>query len=95
MIKGMTSTTPTASLPGAGPSRAAGGGMMSRLRGWFRAYRLNRDRRDAFANMLRLDDGILDDIGVTRDEVACAARQPLHVNASDVLQAARLARRTA
>lgn len=95
MIEGMTNTAHAASLPGSCQPRAAVGGLMSRLHDRYKAYRLARDRRDAFANMLRLDDKILDDIGVTRDEVACAASQPLYVNASDVLLAARLARRTA
>lgn len=94
MIKGMAATTHGASLPGSRQPRAALAGLMSRLRGRYEAYVLARDRRDAFANMLRLDDKMLNDIGVTRQEVACAASQPLHVNASDVLLAARLARRT-
>lgn len=93
MIKEMT-PTPSASLPGAVQPRAAMDRLMSRLRGWYRDYRLHRDRRDAFGHMLHLDDRILDDIGVTRADVACAASQPLHVNASDVVLAARLARRT-
>lgn len=67
--------------------------LMSRLRGMFEAYRQDRIRRDAFLNLLCLDDKILDDIGLTRAEVECAARLPLRVNASDVLAAEALARR--
>lgn len=94
MIKGMT-RTPKASLADCGWPHVAVGRLLSRLHCWYRDYRLNRDRRDAFAHMLRLDDKILDDIGVTRQDVARAASQPLYVNASDVLSAARLARRSA
>ena len=68
-------------------------GSFSRLRGLFETYRQNRERRDAFLNLLRLDDQILDDIGVSRAEVACAARLPLRLNASDMLAAKARARR--
>ena len=53
----------------------------------FETYRQNKERRDAFLNLLRLDDKILDDIGLTRAEVEFAARLPLRLNASDVLAA--------
>lgn len=61
-----------------------------------RARRLRksqRDARDAFMRSLRLDDKILDDIGVTREEVEWAARLPLEVNASSALYATARARR--
>ena len=67
--------------------------LMARLRRLFETYRQHRERRDAFRNLLRLDDQILDDIGVTRAEVACAARLPLRLNASDALAAKAHARR--
>ncbi|WP_323716034.1 DUF1127 domain-containing protein [Paracoccus aminovorans] len=66
---------------------------MARLRGRFETNRRDRERRDAFLNLLRLDDQILDDIGVTRAEVARAARLPLRLNASDALAAKAHARR--
>jgi uncharacterized protein YjiS (DUF1127 family) len=66
---------------------------MSRLAAMLETRRQNRDRRDAFLNMLRLDDNILDDIGVTRAEVDAAARLPLHLNAADALTATARARR--
>ena len=68
-------------------------GSFSRLRGLFETCRQNRERRDAFLNLLRLDDQILDDIGVSRAEVASAARLPLRLNASDMLAAKARARR--
>ncbi|WP_158659340.1 DUF1127 domain-containing protein [Paracoccus denitrificans] len=67
--------------------------LMSRLRGLFETYRRNKERRDAFLTLLRLDDQILDDIGVIRAEVECAARLPLRSNASDALAAKADARR--
>ena len=66
---------------------------MSRLAAMLETRRQNRDRRDAFLNMLRLDDNILDDIGVTRAEVDAAARLPLNLNAADALTATARARR--
>lgn len=67
--------------------------VMARLRDRFETYRQDRERRDAFRNLLRLDDQILDDIGVARAELACAARLPLRLSASDALAAKAHARR--
>ncbi|MFG6080052.1 DUF1127 domain-containing protein [Paracoccus litorisediminis] len=67
--------------------------LTSRLRGVFEEHRRNKIRRYAFLNLLRLDDEILEDIGVTRAEVEDAARLPLHVNASQALADKALARR--
>lgn len=69
--------------------------LMSRLRGMVETYRQNRVRRDAFLNLLRLDDRTLDDIGVTRADVKWAARLPLRVNASYALAAKAHVRRKA
>ena len=44
-----------------------------------RKWRINRQ---AFQNMLYLNDRILEDIGVTRDDVLWANRLPLRVNAA-------------
>lgn len=70
------------------------------LRAWGRhmlgAWRTRcaqREARDAFRNTLRLDDHLLDDIGVTRDEVEWAARLPLDENASHALFARAKRRR--
>lgn len=73
--------------------RTAGRLLISRLRGGFELHRRNRVRRAAFLHLLRLDDNILADIGVTRAEVEDAARLPLQVNASKVLAERALARR--
>lgn len=51
-----------------------------------RQRRKNRERRDAFNTMLHLDDRMLSDIGVTRDDVRWASRLPLSVNASEELR---------
>lgn len=67
--------------------------LMSRLRRMFETYRQNKVSRDAFLNLLCLDDMMLDDIGVTRAEVECAARLPLRINASHALAAKAHARR--
>lgn len=57
------------------------------LSAWYRAYRMARDRRDAFAHLLYLDDAILDDIGVTRQELRAAADLPRRIDAAEVLRA--------
>ncbi len=54
-----------------------------------------RDARDAFMHILRLDERRLDDIGVTRAEVDWAAKLPLEINASKALHARARKRRTA
>lgn len=51
-----------------------------------------RARRNV-RNMLELDDRMLSDIGVRRDEVAWAAQLPLAVNAAIELEAAAFSRR--
>lgn len=85
-------STMNRSAPGQ-PVRTAMRLLMSGLRGMFEAYRRDKIKRDAFLNLLCLDDKILDDIGLTRAEVERAARLPLRVNASHVLAAEALARR--
>ncbi|MCP4073053.1 MAG: DUF1127 domain-containing protein [Hyphomicrobiales bacterium] len=42
----------------------------------------NRVDRQAFSHLLTLDDHILKDIGLTRDDVVWASRLPVSVNAS-------------
>jgi uncharacterized protein YjiS (DUF1127 family) len=59
--------------------------LMFRARGAIVTYRENRTTRRAFMNTLRLDEKMLDDIGVTREEVEWAASLPLRVNASHAL----------
>ena len=100
MAKETYTMTPPARYPWIGGLRIGGLQIgaalrlpMSRLAAMLETRRQNRDRRAAFLNMLRLDDNILDDIGVTRAEVDAAARLPLHLNAADALAATARARR--
>lgn len=59
-----------------------------------RFHQLRTDR-DAFLNLLTLDDRQLDDIGVTRDEVIWASELPLDRNAALELDALKKRRRSA
>lgn len=45
-------------------------------------YRTHRVNRAAFQHLVTLDDGILDDIGVTRSDVKWASQLPLSQNAA-------------
>ena len=47
--------------------------------------RAQRESRDAFAHLLKLDDTLLQDIGVTRAEVERAAKLPLAEDAAKAL----------
>lgn len=60
-----------------------------------RRYRELRRDRAAFGNLMRLDDHLLDDIGVSREEVEWAARLPLARNAARALRERALRRRSA
>jgi len=57
-------------------------GALARLRAWAGTRRQRRIDRDAFRTLLGLDDAMLKDIGVTRDEVRRASDLPLSVNAA-------------
>ena len=57
-----------------------------RLLSWVKRRREQRENRDAYAQLLKLDDALLQDIGVTRAEVERAARLPLSVDAARVLR---------
>lgn len=59
---------------------------------WSR-FKEYRERRDAFRAMLRLDDHMLEDIGVSRGDLHWAAHLPLSVNASIELRKIAEARR--
>lgn len=63
--------------------------LAGRLQRLVRHWRARRNVR----NMLELDDRMLADIGVRRDEVAWAAQLPLAVNAAIELEAAAFSRR--
>ncbi|MEM8812326.1 MAG: DUF1127 domain-containing protein [Pseudomonadota bacterium] len=45
-----------------------------------------RERRDAVSTLLRLEDRLLDDMGLTRLDVVQALGLPLHHNASQLLK---------
>ncbi len=57
-------------------------GVFSRIAAWAAERHQRRIDRDAFRNLLSLDDQMLKDIGVTRDEVRRASDLPLSVNAA-------------
>ncbi len=60
--------------------------MVGKLHHYLETLLQRRDTRDAFKQLLELDDSLLRDIGVTRDDVKWAASLPLSVNAADALQ---------
>jgi uncharacterized protein YjiS (DUF1127 family) len=62
------------------------GSFLAELKIWWQARQQRRIDREAFEHLLDLDDAILDDIGVTRDDVIRANRLPLSVNASAELE---------
>lgn len=56
--------------------------MLGRLRGAIARRAEWRTRRVVFRDMARLDDRMLDDIGLRRSDIESAASLPLEVNAS-------------
>jgi len=59
------------------------------LKRWHRWYRHRRDLKEtrlAFMHVVHLEDRLLDDMGVTRDDVLWAAALPLEVNAAKALR---------
>ena len=57
-------------------------GALTAITGWLWAWR----RRRRFLRLLDLDDRMLRDIGVTREEIRRAARLPLGINAAVALR---------
>ncbi|MFK7855229.1 MAG: hypothetical protein AB8B79_13995 [Granulosicoccus sp.] len=57
-----------------------------RLSDWLKVRHERKINRDAFSHLLKLEDDLLDDIGVTRDSVRWAASLPLSVDASRALE---------
>ncbi len=53
-----------------------------RLREYLQRRKQQRINRDAFAHLLSLDEHILNDMGVTRNDVVEASKLPLSVNAA-------------
>ena len=69
-------------------------GAVARIRSWFETRSQQKIDRDAFRTLLSLDDTMLRDIGVTRDEVRRAADLPLSVNAALELETLAKTRRS-
>ena len=51
--------------------------LASRLQNWIAARRQRRHRRDRLRHLMRLDDHLLDDIGLNRSAIEAAAGSPL------------------
>ncbi len=86
-------------LPG-NTTRSVLQSVLAALRQGLAKYRLSRARRkaqkearDAFMTTLGLDDRMLEDIGVTREEAQWAAGLPLEINAARALHARARRRR--
>lgn len=77
------------------PIEQAAFAYLNRARNWYRRRRDLNEARSAFMHMVYLDDRILDDMGVTREEVLWAASLPLEENAALVLRARAAKRRAA
>lgn len=58
---------------------------LARLAGWFRARQQHRRARAGYSTMLKLEDHLLSDIGVTRDSVEWANRLPVSKDAGAAL----------
>ena len=68
---------------------------LERLRRWYRRGRALKEARAAFMHTVYRDDRLLDDMGVTREEVLWAASLPLEENAALALRARAAERRRA
>lgn len=55
----------------------------------------SEEARAAFMHTVYLEDRLLDDMGVTREEVSWAASLPIDVNAAEALRERALRRRVA
>lgn len=77
------------------PSMSAISPFLKSVRRWYRRRLALKEARAAFMHTIRLDDRILDDMGVTREEVLWAASLPLEDNAALALRARAAKRRTA
>ena len=55
----------------------------------YRKNRQDRISREAFRQMLLLDNEILDDIGVTRENVEWASQLPMHYSAAKALESTK------
>lgn len=65
------------------------------IRATLKNQRTFRTNRAAFRQMLKLEDNILQDIGVTRDDIVWASNLPISKNAALELNSVATARRSA
>ncbi|MGI9487708.1 MAG: hypothetical protein ACR2RF_17880 [Geminicoccaceae bacterium] len=68
---------------------------LQKVRCWYRRRRDLKEARAAFMHTVYLDDRLLDDMGVTREEVRWAASLPLEENAALALRERAAKRRAA
>lgn len=61
-------------------------GTINAIKNWWKIRAEQRINRAAFQHLISLDDDMLKDIGVTRDDVNWASRLPTDQNASLELQ---------
>lgn len=66
---------------------------LERVSYWYRRRRDLKESRAAFMHTVHLDDRLLDDMGVTREEVLWAASLPLEENAALALRTRAAKRR--
>lgn len=64
-------------------------GILLKLKMAYKAYQQRRINRDAFRTMLNLDEAILKDIGVSRDDIIYASKLAMIENASKELEKIR------
>ena len=68
--------------------------LVHKLREYVRLKKQQRINRQAFAQMMTLDDAMLNDIGVTRQDIYWANSLPLSVNAAVELKKISLRNRS-
>lgn len=81
-----TTCVETFDTPARGTIGSALRAALDKLIAYRKVRREQRDARDAFLNLLTLDDRLIEDAGLTRYDVERAARLPLHVDAAEILQ---------
>jgi len=59
---------------------------LAAIRNYLHTRKMQRIDRDAFRHLASLDESLLKDIGVTREDVEWAMKLPTSQNASDELQ---------
>ncbi|MGI9499916.1 MAG: hypothetical protein ACR2P3_07755 [Geminicoccaceae bacterium] len=77
------------------PIWSAFAALLKKLHCWYRRHHALKDARAAFMHTVYLEDRLLDDMGVTKEEVLWAASLPLEENAALALQARAAEKRAA